>query len=215
MALFDDLDIAALVATEAEQAADSKQARAMAMQSKRDLRRAKSEAVLSEILPADLAEDTSYHVISHGDIDALSYLRHIVRRQPLDWAYISTWCMAADDVREIGTWLADGKIGRVSYFVGEIFPNQYIEAFQAVEEQVAKFGGRCVIARNHSKVMLAANETSGYFAAIESSANVNTNPRIEQTAIHRSEDLLRFYQDFFDDLVSYDRTNKPGRIRPA
>ncbi len=62
--------------------------------------------------------------------------------------------------------------------------------------------GRLVIARNHSKVMLAMNDATGYYAAIESSANVNTNPRIEQTAIHRSADLYYFYRDFFDGLRS-------------
>ena len=40
---------------------------------------------------------------------------------------------------------------------------------------------------------------------IESSANVNTNPRIEQSTIHRSADLYAFYAEFFDGIRSIDR----------
>ena len=40
---------------------------------------------------------------------------------------------------------------------------------------------------------------------VESSANLNTNPRIEQAAIHHCEDLYWFYADFFAGLRSIAR----------
>jgi hypothetical protein len=49
-----------------------------------------------------------------------------------------------------------------------------------------------------------AIKAAGHYV-IESSANLNTNPRIEQTAITRCEDLYWFYRDFFDGLRSIDR----------
>ena len=190
-------------------------ARAIAIQNKRSARRAKCEQVLSEILPAELDRDTSYHVMSHGDVDALSYLRHVVNAQSLDSVYLSTWCMALPDVQEIQSWLEAGRLGVVNWFVGEIFPNQYCDEYELVSKLVQRHGGRLCVARNHSKVMLEMNAEADYFAVIESSANVNTNPRIEQTAIHRNEDLYWFYRDFFDGLVSIDRQSRiASAIRP-
>jgi len=42
-------------------------------------------------------------------------------------------------------------------------------------------------------------------AAIESSANINTNPRTEQTVITVDTGLARFYKDFFDGIKSFER----------
>ena len=212
--LFDPREIRALEQAHNSEKIAKKKSQAIAIQTKKILRRAKCEAVLAEILPAQLAADTSYHVISHGDIDALSYLRHIVKSRPLDYVAISTWCMAREDVEEIERWLDAGQIEIVDWYVGEIFPNQYIDAMELVRRLVHRYGGRVVVARNHSKVTLAAHETDRFYAAIESSANVNTNPRIEQTAIHLSEDLYRFYREFFDALKSIERS-EPGAVRTS
>lgn len=202
-------DIAAIAAADAVHAEEVKQARALATQSRRQVRRAKNEATLAEILPAELPADMSWHVISHGDIDSLSYMRHVVKSQPLDFVLVSTWCMARPDVEEIAGWLDAGRVKKVDWYVGEIFPNQYGDEYELVQAIVAKHGGRVCVARNHSKVMLGHHEADAYYVAIESSANVNTNPRIEQSAIHRNEDLFHFYADFYAELVNIDRNHGP------
>ena len=40
--------------------------------------------------------------------------------------------------------------------------------------------------------------------AIESSANVNTNPRCEQTVITIDRGLAEFYKDFYDGINDFD-----------
>jgi hypothetical protein len=52
---------------------------------------------------------------------------------------------------------------------------------------------------------LASNAGEGYYLAIESSANVNTNPRIEQTVVHADRAVHDFYQEFFHGLKSIDK----------
>jgi hypothetical protein len=73
------------------------------------------------------------------------------------------------------------------------------------------YGCRLVVARNHSKVTLCENLTEGYRLSIESSANVNTNPRIEQTAIHCSDELHAFHREFFHGIRSIDRSSRQAR----
>lgn len=56
-------------------------------------RRAWGEKTLASIL-GDLEPGATYHVLSGGDIDSLSYLMHILNSQDLDYCLFSTWCMA-------------------------------------------------------------------------------------------------------------------------
>ena len=205
MFALDDAEVREIIAANRVQADTTKKARAIAIQTRKQVRRVKCEAVLAGILPQHLERDTSYHVMSHGDVDSLSYLRHIVTAQPLEYVSISTWVIARNDIDEIAGWLDGGRVQRIDFYLGEIFPGQYGDEHAQIKRVMARNQGRIVIARNHSKVMLAMNAAEDYYAAIESSANVNTNPRIEQTSIHRSEDLFHFYKDFFDGLRTIDR----------
>ena len=64
-------------------------------------------------------------------------------------------------------------------------------------------GGRVAICRNHSKIMVALGER--FDCVVESSANVNCNPRIENTVITVDSELARWYKNFFDGLISFER----------
>ena len=68
-------------------------------------RRLLSEQALEKELPWHFEAGAAYHCISMGDVDALTYLRVIVKQQRVRYAILSTWCMAAEDIREIDTWL--------------------------------------------------------------------------------------------------------------
>lgn len=86
--------------------------------------RAASTDALAKILPKPEIGN-SYHVISSGDIDSLSFLEHVLKFYDLDYLILSTWCMAGEDVAQLENWLNTGKIKRLDAYCGEIFPNQY------------------------------------------------------------------------------------------
>ena len=166
-------------------------------------RRAKSEAEIANLLPNRITPGESWHVISQGDIDSLSYLGHIATHEPLDYVLLSTWCMAGEDVKRLRQWIDSERIGRLDCYVGEIFPSQYADAYSMLCAAARSSGGRVCVFRNHAKVYVAKNARVSL--AIESSANVNTNPRCEQTAIHASAELAEFYKTFFDGIRSFTR----------
>lgn len=181
-------------------------ARAERTRSRIQTRRATAEKTLADLLPARFSPDESWHVISRGDIDSLSYLRHALAGVThFDHVLMSTWCIAKADLEEIATWLDTGRIDHFELYAGEIFPNQYGDEYEQMQRICQTYGARMVIAKNHSKVTLCASHADGYCLAIESSANVNTNPRIEQTAVHCSAALHAFYLEFFHGIKSIDR----------
>ncbi|MFT3758453.1 hypothetical protein [Thauera sp.] len=172
--------------------------------SRRATRRAASTAALAEVFPQQLEPGTSWHFISQGDIDSLSYLTLLLDRALLDYLLFSTWCMALDDVAQIERWLLEGRIGRVDAYCGEIFPSQYPDEHVLLAEVLHAHGGRLAVFRNHSKIM-AGYDAAGQGYVLESSANINTNPRAEQTALHIDTSLADFYRGFFDGIRSFER----------
>lgn len=202
---FDPATVAAIEAANAREKVATGEARAMRASHRLHVRRAKGEATLAEILPGRFAAGDSWHVVSHGDIDALSYLAHAIKATHFDYVAISTWCIARPDLEQIAKWLDTGRIDAFELYAGEIFPSQYTDEHELALQMVDTYGIRLCIARNHSKLILASNEADDYHLVMEGSANVNTNPRIEQTAIHASGELLAFYRDFYRGLRSIDR----------
>lgn len=201
-----DLFPTSLLDAVAAEQPDSETARAVSTAQRKNVRRAKAEATLADLLPPKIAPGDSWHVISHGDIDSLSYLAHLIAGvSHFDHVSVSTWCMARADLDRLAEWVDTGRIDRLDFYVGEIFPNQYGDEYARLLEMCDAFGCRVVVARNHSKVMLMANAAESYYVVAESSANVNTNPRIEQTALHASRELYDFYLDFYAGLKSIDR----------
>lgn len=206
---FDADLVAAISADLARGRLGSGSARAQKANARTHARRCKAEKHLAEILPARFNAAESWDVISHGDIDSLTYLRHALNGVThFDRVLISTWCIARADLEEIQGWLDAGRVDEFSLFAGEIFPSQYGDEYELMLQLRETYGCRLVIARNHSKVILAENIAEGYRLAMRSSANINTNPRIEQTTISCSDELHAFYLEFFNGIRSIDRDTK-------
>lgn len=177
-------------------------------------RRVKSELNLEETLPWHFEDGAAYHCFSFGDVDSLTYLRAVVKQQPVEYCLISTWCMAITDVKEVEKWLEAGYIKRVDWYVGEIFQASYADVYLYLLGVCRKHGGRVCVFRNHSKVMAGFGRVFDF--TIESSANVNTNPRSEQAVITVSTSLARFYkEEIFDEIQAFNqdfKTWKPYKL---
>jgi hypothetical protein len=176
-------------------------AAAIARRTVHEYRRAFSESKLLDLLPARLDPAHTYHVLTGGDIDALSFLKHIIRAQPLDYCLLSTWCMADDDILQLAEWLDSRRITRLDAYVGEIFPGSYTAQHAGLKRLVDRCGGRVAVFRNHSKTF--AGIGPDYPFAIASSANINTNPRTENTVIAIGRDVFDFYKSYYDGIKSY------------
>lgn len=111
------------------------------------------EQLLQQLGMTPLKDGHSYHCITGGNVDSLSYLKFILLHHDLDYCLFSTWCMAAEDILQFDEWLTSGKIKKLDAYVGEIFPTTYIVEWQMINALFAKHKcGRIVSFRNHSKI---------------------------------------------------------------
>ena len=165
-------------------------------------RKAASEAALAEALDWYFREGDCYHCFSFGDVDSLTFFKHVLRQERVLYLALSTWCMAGEDVDDLRSWHRRGMLGRVDFYVGEIFPGSYPLVYDAALDFARECGGRVVVFRNHAKVMAVVGER--FDCLIESSANVNTNPRSENTVVTVDRRLVADYVALLNGIRSFD-----------
>lgn len=164
-------------------------------------RRAYSETQLLDVTPREFKEGYSYNFLTGGDVDALSYLKVILRQQNLKYCLFSTWCMACDDILQFKEWLEVGKIKKLDAYVGEIFPKSYSQEWDALKKVIPAYGGRIGVFMNHSKIFAGVGNKFAF--GIQTSANINTNPRTENANITIGKEIFEFYKDYFDKIESF------------
>lgn len=171
---------------------------------KYEYRRAFSEVALIDCLGVkDFEEGYSYNFITGGDVDSLSYLKLMIRHQPrLHHLICSTWCMSAEDIFQLRKWVEDAVIEKLDLYVGEIFPTSYKIEWGMLQKMFNELEcGRLCVFRNHSKILAGVGEK--YAFGIQTSANINTNPRTEQGNITIDRGLYEFYKNYFDGIKSF------------
>lgn len=175
---------------------------------KYEYRRAFSELALIDALNGrGLEVGKSYAFITGGDVDALSYLKLVLRHFPkIEHLIASTWCMNAEDILQLRKWVEEGIIGGLDMYVGEIFPSSYKIEWAMLKAMYSELKcGRLAYFHNHSKIF--AGMAQGVDFAIQTSANINTNPRTEQGLITIGAGLYDFYRTYFDGINSYNDDN--------
>lgn len=167
-------------------------------------RRAFGEDILLQKLGIEKFKDGhSYRCITGGNVDSLSFLKVILLHQNIEWLMCSTWCMAAEDIKQFEEWVDNGKIKKLDFYVGEIFPTSYVVEWRMLNDfYKRKKCGRIAAFKNHSKIYAGYGDKFPF--VIESSANINTNPRTEQGVITIDRGLVDFYKNYFDKIKSYE-----------
>lgn len=166
-------------------------------------RKAASEKALEEQLDWHFQPGDCYHCFSFGDVDSMSFFKHILKQQRIIYAAISTWVIAGEDIKDLAKWHRRGLVGRVDLYMGEIFRGSYPEAYDMAVRFIRQCGGRLVVFRNHAKVMAIKGER--FDCLIESSANINTNPRSENTVITVDSGLVDEYINLFGEINPFNK----------
>lgn len=162
-------------------------------------RRVKNDEELARLVPTRLEPGESVHVLSTGDIDVLSFLRHLLgAADHFEYVLVTTWRINRDDLEQLQAWLDAGRIETFDLIIDQRFGRLAPDEYALAQRIAADYGGSVTCCLNHSKVTLCAAPHAGQWLVIESSANVNTNRRLEQTAVHNSRELFDFYRQAFD-----------------
>jgi hypothetical protein len=206
---FDPADVAAAIAARQHDLRVIGASRAMRRQHQTKTRRVNSDEQIALLLPSKIQPDESWHLLSSGDIDVLSLLRHLLAGAGhFDTVLMTTWRINRDDLEQIDAWLDSGLIETYHLIIDQRFQRLAPDEYQLALRLSQQYGGSVSMCMNHSKVTLCGCRATDTWLVIESSANVNTNHRLEQSAIHNCRALHDFYYEAFDGIRC--RRNTPA-----
>ena len=119
----------------------------------------------------------------------------------VDEVFVSTWTVNFSNVRELLDLLDVGKIGTSSWAVGSYFKKRETSIYAMLADGLLKRGGRIVAFENHSKVLLVSDKKNDNWYCVEGSANMTSNPRLEQFFIANSKELYDFHRAWFTEML--------------
>ena len=154
----------------------------------------------------------SYHFISGGNVDLIAYVKWLL----LHWKhihrmFITCWSIGSADIALVKRWLDNGILDEADILVGDVFPSIHPKEW---EKLVEMYNDRQI--RNlykdtiHSKLILLEISDDEHIV-VESSANCNMNPRVEQSVVTVSSELYHFYDDYFKELFEDEKLGEAKR----
>ena len=154
----------------------------------------------------------SIHILTGGNIDLLAHLLWVMEFWPkVRRVFLSAWAISAVDILMCKRYLEEGKIGTLELLLGDIFPSKYKREWEKLMEMYdAGIITNIYNSAIHSKVMLIDCE-DGTKIVIESSANCNMNPRIEQSCVTVSDELFRFYDVYLHGVLDAEEARYVAR----
>lgn len=165
-------------------------------------RRANGVQELNNVMSTPPIPGRSIHILTGGNVDLLAHLMWVMQFWPkLKRVFLSAWAISAVDILLCKRYLEEGSIGTLELLLGDIFPSKYKKEWEKLMEMYdAGVITNIYNSAIHSKVMLI-DCYDGTKIVIESSANCNMNPRIEQSCVTVSVELFRFYDVYLHGVL--------------
>ena len=153
-------------------------------------------AQLSYLLQ-DFDSEKEYHFLSNGggfaSINFINYVHKNFGR--IKRLYVSTLRVGKKQIEDLARMRIDSAVFVFSgvFDQGEDLDYNYFDAFQEICKDR---GWNYYRLNNHSKIILM--QTDEHFFVLETSSNLNENPKIEQFTFCDDAGLFDFYQKFFE-----------------
>lgn len=178
-----------------------------------ELRRCHGQLQLLEMYGMGKPENgKSIHVVSGGNVDLISYVKWLLLHWPhIRRMFLSAWCISAADISLLQRWLEQDKIGEADVLVGDVFPINYRMEWKKLNELYdSGLIKNLYCSTIHSKLILLEISDDEHIV-VESSANCNMNPRIEQSVVTVSSELYHFYDDYFREIFEQEKLGEAVR----
>ena len=159
---------------------------------------AKDIKELNALIDKPPTKEESIRFISAGGFSLISFIKYISETENIKEMYVSSLTIGRKHMLILDNLFKTGKLGKISFVFCGIFKqsnNSSYNYFDTFEKICKKNGWEYFQINNHSKILLM--ETDKNYYVIETSSNLNENPKIEQFTFENDVELYNFYRDFF------------------
>ena len=150
---------------------------------------ANAKDTIGEITPG-----IDVYALTMGQFDLADVMEHLLEATGPADVVVATWTAAKADLDRAEVFLKDKRILSLRFIVDQSFPNRQPGYFNRL---VNKFGeGSVVVTRSHCKFLLIKG--GGYSFIVRTSANLNSNKRMENIEVTDNEDFYNFMMEAAD-----------------
>lgn len=140
----------------------------------------------------------------HGGVASISFIRWIADREPIEYLQASTLRIGPKQYAYLNGLAKSGGLKKARFITSGMQTEMdtkkgrnYAKEFMQI---ASRHGWEVAVANNHSKIILIQTTTAHY--VLETSSNLNENPKVEQYSFENNPELYDFYSSFFDNLFA-------------
>ena len=160
----------------------------------------RSKNELKKIMP-ELPKNEIYKFVSCGNFSSISFILYLCDRTKINNLYASSLRIGRKHLQIIDAKRKEGKIDMCYFAVGSLMKDcgntvkkyRYYDDFEKVCENN---GWKYSTVNNHSKLLLFDTDLGKF--VLETSSNLNENPKIEQFSFEKDDELFDFYKSVFE-----------------
>lgn len=161
------------------------------------------ENAIIEDLTSKLPEGESFVYITSDGFSSIAFIVWIAGQTRIKSLFASTLRVGVRQAQMLDGLHNDGRLDKVDLLVGGAMKDncEHNRGYGYLEQITYIFqtnGWTVSMHNNHSKVMLFDTDAGKF--VIESSSNLNENPKVEQFRLEKSAELFDFYNSFFSTL---------------
>lgn len=146
-------------------------------------------------------KETVYKFVTDGGFSSISFVKYIADHCHVRELYASSFRIGKKELLLINGMYNSGAIERCHFAVGTLMASgsksdRKYGYYNCFKDLCDRNGWEYAMVNNHSKILLFDTDAGKY--VIETSSNLNENPKIEQFSFEQSEELYEFYKGVFE-----------------
>lgn len=163
----------------------------------------KSIKILNELMPDLPGTEESYRAVSYqGGFASITFITAVASKEPIKELTASTLRVGEKQFRVLQQLYKQGKLDKVNFVIGSIMREnkEKYDYYARFKDGCEQNGWNYAVVNNHSKIILMRTEENYY--VLETSSNLNENPKIEQFTFENDKQLYDFYYNLLIALMN-------------
>lgn len=160
------------------------------------------EKICIEKLCKDLpANNEVYKYVSYGDFSSIGFVKFVSEKAKISSLTVATLRVGKKQLHILDMLKKQERLDHVHFIVGSLMKNDSKVGasygyYDNLEEVCKKNKWKLTVLNNHAKVLLFDTDKGKF--VIETSSNLNENPKIEQFSFEKNDKLYEFYLNIFN-----------------
>lgn len=160
---------------------------------------------LSALVGTPPNQKQCYKMISiNGGFSTVGIINYVANIEPIEELYVSTFRIGKNHFKALLRLHQKGKLNNC-HFITSVSQKEIDDTqegynyFEYISRMCESIGWKLKIFNNHSKILLMKTQSNYY--VVETSSNLNENPKTEHFSWENDKELYEWYKEIFKELL--------------